>query len=269
MELTNKVALITGASSGIGAATARHLATQGAHAILIARNTDNLAKVHADITAAGHTATYYPCDVTNPDAVTNLAQQVLDTHGTPDILINNAGAGRWLFLDETPMFELDAMTGAPYLAALYVTRAFLPNMLKHGTGAIVNINSPVSRLPWPGATGYAGARWALRGFTQTLRMDLKGTGITVTEVIPGKVSSDYFTNNPGSEERIPTIGKLIPTVTPEQVAQAVTNAIRHNRREHLMPWQLKAFDITGRLLPRTYDYLLWRTGTHHPTMQAK
>ncbi|MEU7526466.1 SDR family NAD(P)-dependent oxidoreductase [Saccharothrix sp. NPDC042600] len=262
MRLTGRTVVVTGASQGIGAATALTLARRGSVVVLVARSAEALESVVQRIGAFGGRAVAVPTDLADVDAIDTLAERVVGEFGAPDVLVNNAGAGRWLFLDDTPAAELDAMTALPFAAALHVTRSFLPAMRARGVGRIVNVNSPVSRLPIPGATGYAAARYALRGLTAALRQDLRGTGIGVSEVVPGKVSSEYFRNNPGAEERIPAVARLIPTVPPERVAEEIARAVERERSEVVFPWQLKAFDVTGRLLPGLTAYLTWRTGTH-------
>ena len=260
MRIDGAVALITGASTGIGAAIAADLARRGAHVLLVARSADALDERVADIRARGGRADGFPADVGHQEQVAALGAAVRELVGVPDILVNNAGAGRWLYLDETEPAELATMTAVPYTAALLVTREFLPDMLERRSGWIVTINSPVSRMTWPGATGYAGARWALRGLTAALRQDLRGTGVGISEVVPGKVLSDYFANNPGAEERIPKIDALMPAQTPEQVASAVALAVARERREVLLPWPLKVADLAGRFTPRLLEKIVAVTG---------
>jgi short-subunit dehydrogenase len=262
VRLSGKTVLITGASQGIGAATAELCAAKGAHVILVARSAEMLSGHVERITAIGGRAYGHSADLADSAQISALAERVLTDFGPPDVLINNAGVGRWLFLDDTEPAELLAMTALPFTAALLLTREFLPAMRKRGSGWLVNVNSPVSRLPIPGATGYAASRYALRGLTAALRLDLRGCGVGVSEVVPGKVSSQYFVNNPGAEERIPSIAKLIPTVSPQRVAEAIVSAVERERVEVVLPWQLKAFDLGGRLFPRLTEYLTWRTGTH-------
>jgi uncharacterized protein len=260
VRIDGAVALITGASTGIGAAIAADLARRGAHVLLVARGADALEERVADIRSRGGRADSFPADVGDPEQVAALGAAVRERVGVPDIVVNNAGAGRWLYLDETEPAELATMTAVPYTAALLVTREFLPDMLRRRSGWIVTINSPVSRMTWPGATGYAGARWALRGLTAALRQDLRGTGVGISEVVPGKVQSDYFANNPGAEERIPKIDALLPAQTPEQVARAVALAVTRERREVLLPWPLRVADLAARFTPRLLEKIVAVTG---------
>ncbi|MEU5691065.1 SDR family NAD(P)-dependent oxidoreductase [Actinosynnema sp. NPDC020468] len=239
--------LITGASQGIGLATARLFAARGAHVVLVARTASKV-----DLPGA----TAHDVDLADPTAIADLVAAV----PTPDVLVNNAGVGRWLFLEDTPVEELATMAALPYLAALHVTRGFLPGMLARGSGHVVTVNSPVSRIPIPGAAGYTSSRYALRGLAAALRLDLRGTGVGASEVVPGKVSSNYFANNPGAEERIPLVARLIPTVSPERVAEEIVRAVARRRAEVVFPWQLKAFEVAGRLFPGVTRYLTWRTG---------
>lgn len=259
MKLSGKTILVTGASSGIGAATAREAHRRGATVLLVARSAEPLQDIVGEL---GDRAHAYPCDVSDAKAVAALAKACAADGRQVDVLVNNAGAGRWLSIDETDPDELLTMAAVPYHAAMLVTRAFVQSMIDRRNGWIVNVNSPVSQLVWPGAVGYASARWALRGFNKALAADLRGTGVRVSEVVPGKVSSSYFEHNPGAEERIPSIARIIPTVTPEQVAKAVCDAVEKERREVVLPWQMKAFTLQARVFPEASEWLLWRTGHH-------
>jgi len=257
MRIAGSTVLITGASSGIGAATARAVARAGGRPVLLARSAGTL---HELATELGGGVRAYAVDCADRDAVARVAPLIADEVGTPDVVVNNAGAGRWLYLEETEPEELEAMIGAPYLAAAFVTRAFLPAMIERGSGLIVNVNSPVAFVPWPGAVGYGAARWALRGLDELLRMDLAGTGIHVSQVVPGPVSSDYILHNPGVAESFPGIAKLIPTLTPDQVAKTIVRAIERERRLVFTPFVLRALLSFDRMVPRLVPWFTRRTG---------
>jgi short-subunit dehydrogenase len=227
--------LVTGASSGIGAAIARELAGRGAAVTLVARGADALEGLAAEIAGAGGTARMEPADLSSVEAIDALAERVLAAGGAPDVLINNAGAGRWRAVDETEPGEAAQMIALPYLAAFELTRALLPSMLERGSGLIVNMTSLAGYTHIPGATGYAVARWAMRAYASQLREDLRGTGIGVTLIAPAEVDSPYFDNNPGSRERIPRIAALMGSASPETVAQYVARAIERDRNEMIVP----------------------------------
>lgn len=264
MKLEGRLAVVTGASSGIGAATAHQLAQRGVRVALLARTPSDLEKVADDIRRASGQAHPFPVDLSDGDAAEHVAHLITAELGTPDILINCAGAGRWLFVEETTPAEARQMMAAPYLAAFFITRAFLPAMLKRNHGVIVNINSPAARMPWPGATAYAAARWALFGFTEALRADLYGTNVRVTSVVLGKVNSPYFTHNPGAEERIPGVGRLIPVLTSEQAAAVVVRALERNQREVWSPFLLWLFALAHHVWPGLVETTVNRTGWRRP-----
>jgi len=264
MPPTPKTALITGASSGIGEALAKALAARGAHIALLARTASALEKVAGEIRANGGAASIYPVDAGDWRALEIITPHILAELGPPDVLINSAGAGRWLFTEETEPEEAISMMNAPYFAAFFTTRAFLPAMLARRSGVIVNINSPVTRIVWPGAAGYAAARGALQTYTNALRADLYGTGLHVLSVVCGEVKTPYFTTNPGTLERAPWIGrKLIPALTAQQVAAATLHALEHRQREIVLPFMLRVFYALHYLAPRFIEWLAIFSGHQH------
>ncbi len=254
MRLPGAHALVTGASSGIGAAIARELHRRGARLTLVARRRDRLERLAAELPGAD----VEPADLSRLEEVEALAARLLET-GVPDVLVNNAGAGRWLAVDETPPGEALQMMALPYLAAFELTRALLPAMLRRGSGRIVCMTSLAAYTHLPGATGYAVARWAMRAFASQLRQDLRGTGVGVTLLAPSEVDSPYFDSNPGSRERIPrAVALLGGTLTPEQVARAAASALERDRREVIVPWQAA---LVLALTPRpVVDWLVRRSG---------
>jgi short-subunit dehydrogenase len=264
MKIAGRTIVITGASSGIGAALAKAAAAAGGRVVLLARTAAALEQVAGEIHAAGGVATLYPVDLTDAGAVERVARTLLADIGAPDILISNAGAGRWLFVEETSPEEAVAMMAMPYFAAFYLTRALLPAMLARRAGLIVYVNSPAALVAWPGATGYTAARWALRGFAEALRADLHGTRVRVTTVIPGKVSSSYFDNNPGVERRAPKLARLLPTLTPEQAAAMILRGIERDQRQIIIPGALRVLTRLNAIAPGLVRWLTTVTGTRRP-----
>jgi short-subunit dehydrogenase len=264
MEIKGNIVLITGASSGIGAATARAMAAQGGHVLLLARNETALKKVESEIAAQGGKAKTFPIDLSDLYAVDNVAKRIKEEIGIPDIIINNAGAGCWQYVEETTPSEAVEMMAVPYFAAFYITRAFISEMRNRNSGHILNITSVAAYFVWPGATAYTAARWAMRGFTKALQADLHGTGISVSLVAIGKVDSPYFDHNPDSEERIPKIGKIYPVLTTEQVATSILRAVRENKKEVIIPFLHRLTVFFHSFFPGLVEGLLISTGWKSP-----
>lgn len=261
--VSRKLAVITGASSGIGAATARALARADWSVVLVARNREALHFLQAEISALGGSAIVKPADASDEDAVAAVALEVTHELGTPDVIINCAGAGTWKFIEETSPGEARAMMNAPYFAAYNFTHAFMPALLRARKGQIIHVNSPASGLGWPGATAYTAARWALRGLHEALCLDLAGTGVRSTHIVFGKVTSAYFTNNPGSEEHLPAIARVVPLLSPDECAKVILRTIQRPKREVIYPFTLKFFYWANGLFPRLVRELAVRTGRRH------
>ena len=198
MQISNKIVVISGASGGLGELTAKAMARAGASlVVLLGRNQESLDRVAQEIRRGGGAARSYAVDLARPDEASAVAQKILAEVGVPDILINNAGSGQWKFLTDTGVDEIQHMMAVPYFAAAILTKEFLPGMLKRNSGHIVTISSVISRFVWPGATAYAAARWAIRGFTEALRADLYGTNIGVTFLESGVFELSLVSRTPG------------------------------------------------------------------------
>ena len=246
-----KRVLVTGASSGIGAATAKLYAAKGAEILLLARNAERLERVAAEIKRAGGTATPYGVDLAEAAATAETAARIKREAGAPDILINNAGAGRWLPLLDTSADDASAMIAVPYLAAFNLTRAFLPDMIARGRGALAYITSPASFIAWPNASAYIAARRAVAGLAETMQQELRGTGIAVTLVVLGPVETPYWDHNPGSRERLPKSNSmLMPILSAQQAAEAIYDGVEARKRMVVKPGILRALFVLNALFPR-------------------
>lgn len=255
-----RVAVVTGASSGIGAATARLLGTRGWSVALVARRADRLDAVARDVEASGGRALVASIDAGDGPAVDAMARRVVSELGSPDAVVNSAGAGVWRWMEDTSHDELGRLLGAPFLAAWNTTRAFLPGMLERGSGVVVHVGSPASVAPWPGATGYTTSRWALRGLHEALRQDLAGTGVASCHVLFGEVESEYFDANPDTREHIPRVGRLIGVIAPERAARTISRVIDRPRAQVFDPPMLAAMQAANRVSPRLVALLARRTG---------
>ena len=259
-SLHNKTVLITGASSGIGAATAKEFAKIGAEVLLVARNEEKLKIVCAEIIANGGKAKYFPADISDFNVVQVVAETVLSEIGAPDIIVNNAGQGIWKFMDETDYKEVAEMMAVPYFASFYMTKAFLPEMLKRNSGHIVNMTSYAGFIAFSGATAYIAARTAMIGFHNALTADLYNTKIKTSLAYFAKVKSDYWQNNPGSEERLPTSQALIPVITPEKAAKAIVKGVQKNKRKIATPFMIFVMNGLIRYFPAITRLIINKTG---------
>jgi short-subunit dehydrogenase len=257
------IAVVTGASSGIGEATAKALAREGWRVVLVARRAERLEALAAEIAADGGEARAEALDAADGPAVMDMADRIRAEWGAPSLVINNAGAGVWRFLEETSVAEILEMMGAPYLAAANTSRAFIEDMLERGKGRVIHVGSPASVMPWPGATAYTASRWALRGLHEALWQDLRGTGVRSSMVYFGEVSSEYFEANPGSHRYMPKLGAPIPVSTPEQCAEALLKVVRRPRRVVFYPFTLRVMAWLAAITPGPTRWLAARTGRRH------
>jgi len=254
------IAVITGASSGIGAASALTLSDDGWRVVLVARRADRLEELATTIREAGGEAMVEALDASRGSAVNEMADRVLAIWGAPSLVVNSAGAGIWRFLEETTPAEIDSMIGAPYLAAAQTSRAFIGEMIAAGRGLLIHVGSPASVIPWPGATAYTASRWALRGLHEALCQDLRGTGVRSSLIYFGEVSSEYFQVNPGSHEHIPSLGSWISVSSPESCAEIVLDVVRRPRPVVYHPFALRLMVWTAALAPAPTRWLIARTG---------
>ncbi len=260
-DIKGKLVLVTGASSGIGSATAKMLAALGAEVILQARGIDKLNSVSAEIKAEGGIAYVYPTDLTDISATESTAQKIIEEVGVPDIIINCAGAGEWLSIFQTSNDEFHQMMDAPHFAAIRTIKAFLNYFVKRDSGHIININSAACYFIYPGAIGYLSSRWTLRVFTQALQEELRTTNIHASMLVAGKVDSPYFTNNPVSAERIPKISTmLMKTMTVEDVAKTIIKIINTKKRIIIIPWEMALSVTLNRYFPGIFRILNRMTG---------
>lgn len=217
-----------------------------------------------EILDAGGKADFFAIDLSQPEAVSELANKVVNEIGVPDILVNNAGAGRWLTIEETEAAELEQMMALPYFAAFNITRELLSHMRKRGSGHVVNVTSVAARLIWPGAAGYAAARAAMVAFSKALETETHGSGINVTLAMFGKVASPFWQHNPGSEDHLPKVNAYLPTLSTQEVADAIVRAIERNAGTIVLPRIFRFLFLLNVLTPKTTSAVL-RLGLKNST----
>ncbi len=191
MTIANQIVLITGASSGLGEATARHLAAQGAKLVLGARRLDRLQKLAGDIQQSGGQAVAVACDVARRQDVEQLAQTALQSFGRIDVLVNNAGVMPQAPLAALKVSEWDQMIDVNIKGVLYGIAAVLPTMKAQKSGHIINLSSVAGLRVAAGlGTVYSATKFAVKAISEGLRVEVAGDGIRVTTLYPGAVQSE-------------------------------------------------------------------------------
>ena len=241
MNLQGSVAIITGASSGIGAATAHELARQGAIVVLAARRGDNLQALADAITFHGGRALAVPTDVSRREEIDHLVQKTLETYGRVDVLVNNAGIGLGSSVSDSDDVAMQQIIDVNLLAPARCIQAVLPYMRRQGGGVIVNIGSVAGEVASSGL--YAATKFGLRGLSDALRRELRRDNIAVVLIAPG------FIRTPMTE------GVKLPMPGPETVARAVVKAIQHPRRRIIVPWFYAPPVYMAKLLPGLVDWV--------------
>ena len=192
-DLQGRVALVTGASQGIGRACALELAKAGATLALAARNEAKLAEVVAEIAVAGGQAAAFALDVASEESIKNGAKAVLDRFGKVEILVNNAGITRDDLMMRMKRVDWDDVLGTNLTGAFLLTQALLRQMMKNRWGRIINISSVVGRTGQEGQVNYAASKAGLIGFTRSLAREVASRGITVNAVAPGYIETPMTT----------------------------------------------------------------------------
>lgn len=227
-SLKGRIVFITGASSGIGAATALAFAAEGARLLLAARRADKLAEVASLALERGAAAIHtISMDVRDRSAVEKAIGELPAEWASIDVLVNNAGLSRGLDkLYEGKIEDWDEMIDTNVKGLLHVSRAVVPGMVKRGQGHVVNLGSTAGELTYPNAAVYCASKAAERAINDGLRQDLLGTPVRVTTVDPGMVETDFsLVRFHGDAERAAKVYKGVTALTPADVADAILWAV--------------------------------------------
>ncbi len=239
------VALVTGASSGIGAATARHLAALGVTVAVVARRADRLEEVLADCRATAPDSRAFPADLADPERAAELARSVWDEYGAIDVVVNNAGIPMRRLAQRLTMDDVRRPMTVNYLSPVAITLALLPDMLERRSGVIVNVSSLGGRLGIATEAAYCASKFALAGWSESLAADLAGTGVSVRLVLPGAIDTEIW-EQPGNDPPLYT-GPLVPA---DEVAAGIVACITSPSFEHYLPdmkavVEMKTADFDG------------------------
>lgn len=222
MDIKDSVIIITGASSGIGAATARAAAQAGARLVLAARREDRIEGLAEELGGA----IAVRCDVTSQEQVDSLVQAALDEFGRIDVLVNNAGQGLQATTEQIELDDLRAVLELNLVAPLAMMQAVLPTMRRQGAGGIINISSGTTFADVPGTGGYVASKIALERLSAIARNELDGTGITVSTMIPFATTTEFLTSIRAGRADAEAMTAGATFDTPEQVAEAILQLIK-------------------------------------------
>jgi short-subunit dehydrogenase len=256
MDLEGAVVVVTGASRGIGEATAFALAQRGAALGLIARSEADLGRVAGKLGRSARSArsAVAVADVADQRQVHNAIQQVVDELGDVDVLVNNAGVGSYASMLDEDVATFERLMRVNYLGTVYPTLAVLPSMAARRRGHIVNVASIAGRVGAPFEAAYSASKFAVVGMSEALAAEVQGFGIRVSLVNPGPVRT-HFTEARG----VPFQRKIPRPVSAERIAEAVVAAIESDRFEQIIPRWLKSGPIVRALRPEMYRRALLRS----------
>jgi short-subunit dehydrogenase len=258
LDLSGARILLTGASSGIGAALAVRLAAERARLVLASRNQERLATLAADLRARGGEAVAVPTDVADAAQRARLIDASLAALGGLDILINNAGVGAMGWFADATEERLRRIFEVNFFAATELTRLALPH-LRHGRNPIlVNVSSVVGRRGLPGCAEYCASKFALTGWSESLRPELARLGVRVLVVTPGRIATEFRDNL--LEDRFRFGWQQRRAMTADRCAQVIVTAIRRRRNEVVITREAKLLLWLNRFVPRLLDAALdWYT----------
>jgi NAD(P)-dependent dehydrogenase (short-subunit alcohol dehydrogenase family) len=263
--LTNKVAVITGAGSGIGRGLALGLALRGCRLALADINQTNLAETAALV---GGNVLTQKLDVADRAAVYAFAERVKRELGTAHVVINNAGVTVSQTIAELKYDDFEWLMGINFWGVVYGTKAFLPMLQAQNDGAIVNISSVFGIISWPSQGAYNAAKFAVRGFTEALRHELTGSNVKSICVHPGGIKTQIVKNariyvdDQGSSDRkaMEVQFQQMARTTPDEAARTIIEGIEHGRVKVLIGSDARFLDLIQRLFPvRYFPILQWFT----------
>ncbi len=258
-SLSDQVVVITGASSGIGLATARMAAERGARVVLVSRDDDDLALASREIQDRGGRASHYVADVADAGAMRGLAQHVVADFGRIDTWINNAGVSAYGRIEEVTLDDARRIFETNYWGVVNGTLAALPH-LRSGGGALINIGSVLSDTGYPLQGHYAASKHAVKGFTDSLRLEVAESDapVSVTLIQPAAIDTPYpehARNYLGVEPK-----HMPPVYAPEVVAAAILHCAEQPERNVLVGGSGKLYSASEKFFPRVFDLLKEATG---------
>lgn len=259
MELNGKVAVVTGASMGIGEAIARQFALEGASVVLSSRDSGRAEAARARIGHLDRTLAL-ACDVRMREEIDRVVGLTLHNFGRIDIWVNNAGHGLRDSVEKMDMDQARRMFDTNLFGAIQGMQAVLPVMRRQGSGSIINISSVAGHIPLPGSAAYSATKFALNAIGKAARVELEGTGVRVMTVCPGYIATGFAENTvKGSDRRRLSRGP-IRGISAARVARAVLQGYLKGKREVVVPWTdhiyIKLYQLFPSLVERGMQRML-------------
>ncbi len=246
MRFQDKVVVITGASTGIGAAAARMFSAEGAAVVVAARSPGPLDALAASISAAGGRVLAVPTDVADRGGCERLLIVAAEEFGGIDVLVNNAGTNKRGAIEKYSADELAAVVQVNLVAPIMLTRLVLPYLRTRGRGAVVNVASIAGRIPVGHEAVYSATKFGLRAFTFALVEELEGSNITVSAVSPGPVDTGFIMEN---LDEVPDLVFAQPMSTADDIARAILDCAADGTLERTIPQLTGYLATAGYLLP--------------------
>jgi len=258
----DKVAVVTGAGSGIGQALALQLASEGAQLAISDINEANVADTARQCAALGAKVQHYKLDVGSRDAIYAHAAEVVQAFGSVNLVINNAGVAVNASVRETSEKDFEWLMNINFWGVIHGTRAFLPHVTGSGDGHIVNISSIFGMIAVPKQSAYNAAKFAVRGFTESLRqeMDLEGSAVGISCVHPGGVRTNIAkAARKGASDANTDLGAIfdkLARTTPDKAAEIILRGVKRNEARIFVGADAKAFDWMQRILGSGYQKVI-------------
>ena len=256
MEIKGKVVIVTGASSGIGEATALLFGQEGAKVVLAARRLERLQALAGEIQSmnTGAETLVIQADLSLLEDIQSLIRQTLERFGRIDVLVNNAGFGRLDWLENLdPIKDIEAQFDVNVLGLVHATRQALPVMIKQRSGHIINMGSMAGLVATPTYTIYAASKHAVHGFSEALRREVKPWGIDVSILYPGGVKTEFGEHAKIRRKTKATTPKFL-SLSAEEVAREVVQLVRRPRAMVIIPWLWSISVLLNKLFPAFVDY---------------
>jgi short-subunit dehydrogenase len=269
LKLQEQVLVVTGASTGIGRETAIELGNQGASVVLAARNQQALDEAAREVERLGGTAHVVVTDVADWPQVERLAQEAVDRFGRIDTWVNNAAVSEYATVEQMSVEEIQRVIQVILMGQIHGMKAALPPMIGQGQGTIINVASALAKRSVPLQSAYCAAKHGIKGFSESLRMELEHEhpGVQVTLILPSSVNTPLFAH---ARSKLGVFPKPMPPVyEPRAVAEAILFAAEHPRREIVVGGAGKLLEIGETISPPLVDWYMTRKGKMFKQQQTQ